>query len=597
VARHFDLVLLHAPSVYDFREKTILYGPVSDLVPPSPMFEMYPIGFTTIAEYLERHGYRVRLVNLAVRMLRDPKFDAEAMIRKLDTVAFGIDLHWLPHAHGAIEVARLVKKYHPRTPVILGGLSASYFHRELLDYPEVDYVVRGDSTEEPMRQLMAVLRRGDEPRDVPNVTWRARTGQVHENPFTYVPASLDNLAFDGSYVVRAVVRDRDLASYLPYQNWPGYPITAAFTCRGCTMGCVSCGGSAGAFSTCFQRTAPAYRSPELLARDVAAIGHFSGGPIFIIGDIRQPGDDYAAALLAALRRERIRNPVIIEFFRPVSREFMQQVAKALPKFTVEVSLESHDPEVRRAFGKPYGNEDIEASMQAILDAGAQRLDVFFIIGLPKQTFASVMETIDYCGSLLERFGRDEAPSRPPFRGVRRDGASDGRLAPFISPLAPFLDPGSQAFEHPEKLGYRLFYHTLEEHRQALVQPTWKRILNYETAWMTRDEIVAASYEAGLRLNRLKARYGLLDERTAAATEERILKARAMLEKIEAILAQGDPARQAEELRRLKPEVDQVSISTVCEKRELELPIGFLKLRLLEAFWHFIARPSLDLTGL
>ena len=591
MARHFDLVLLHAPSVYDFREKTILYGPVSDLVPPSPMFEMYPIGFTTIAEYLERHGYRVRLVNLAVRMLRDPKFDAEAMIRKLDTVAFGIDLHWLPHAHGAIEVARLVKKYHPWTPVILGGLSASYFHQELMQYPEVDYVVRGDSTEEPMRQLMACLRRGAEPVDVPNVTWRARTGQVHENPFTYVPASLDNLAFDGSYVVRAVVRDRDLASYLPYQNWPGYPITAAFTCRGCTMGCVSCGGSAGAFRTCFQRTAPAYRSPELLARDVAAIGHFSGGPIFIIGDIRQPGDDYAAALLAALRRERIRNPVIIEFFRPVSREFMQQVAEALPKFTVEVSLESHDPEVRRAFGKPYGNEDIEASMQAILEAGAQRLDVFFIIGLPKQTFASVMETIDYCGSLLERFGRDEAPSRPPFRGVRRDGASDGRLAPFISPLAPFLDPGSQAFEHPEKLGYRLFYRTLEEHRQALVQPTWKRILNYETAWMTRDEIVAASYEAGLRLNRLKARYGLVDERTAAATEERILKARAMLEKIEALLARGDPASQAEELRRLKPEVDQVSISTVCEKRELELPIGFLKLRLLEAFWHFIARPD------
>ena len=39
-----DLVLLHAPSVYDFRQKTILYGPVSDLIPPSPVFEMYPIG-------------------------------------------------------------------------------------------------------------------------------------------------------------------------------------------------------------------------------------------------------------------------------------------------------------------------------------------------------------------------------------------------------------------------------------------------------------------------------------------------------------------------------------------------------------------------
>ena len=47
-----DLVFLHAPSVYDFRKHSILYGPVSDLVPSTPVFEMYPIGFTTMAEYL-----------------------------------------------------------------------------------------------------------------------------------------------------------------------------------------------------------------------------------------------------------------------------------------------------------------------------------------------------------------------------------------------------------------------------------------------------------------------------------------------------------------------------------------------------------------
>ena len=47
-----DLILLHAPSVYDFREKSILYGPMSDLVPSSPIFEMYPIGFLTMANYL-----------------------------------------------------------------------------------------------------------------------------------------------------------------------------------------------------------------------------------------------------------------------------------------------------------------------------------------------------------------------------------------------------------------------------------------------------------------------------------------------------------------------------------------------------------------
>ena len=149
-----DLILLHPPSVYDFRQKTILYGPVSDLIPPSPIFEMYPIGFTSIAEYLERAKYRVRIVNLAVRMLNDKNFSAEALIKRLKSPVFGIDLHWLVHAHGAIEVARLVKKCHPEAKVVVGGLSASYYYQELLEYPEIDYVLRGDSTEEPFRQLM-----------------------------------------------------------------------------------------------------------------------------------------------------------------------------------------------------------------------------------------------------------------------------------------------------------------------------------------------------------------------------------------------------------------------------------------------------------
>ncbi len=45
-----DLLLLHAPSVYDFRKRAILYGPVSDLIPSSTVFEMYPLGFLTIVE-------------------------------------------------------------------------------------------------------------------------------------------------------------------------------------------------------------------------------------------------------------------------------------------------------------------------------------------------------------------------------------------------------------------------------------------------------------------------------------------------------------------------------------------------------------------
>ena len=130
-----DLVLLHAPHVYDFRKETILYGPVSDLVPATPVFEMYPFGLVSMAEYLERAGYQVRIVNLAGRMLNSKNFDPEKLIKRLEAKVFGIDLHWLVHAHGAVEVAKLVKKYHPEAKVVIGGFSASYFYKELFNYP------------------------------------------------------------------------------------------------------------------------------------------------------------------------------------------------------------------------------------------------------------------------------------------------------------------------------------------------------------------------------------------------------------------------------------------------------------------------------
>ena len=572
-----DLVLLHAPSVYDFRTRSILYGPVSDLVPSTPVFEMYPIGFTTIAEYLERHGFRVRIVNLAVRMLGGDRFDPEKLIRKLRPLAFGIDLHWMPHAHGAIEIARLCKKYHPDVPVLFGGFSSSYFHKELISRPEVDFVLRGDSTEVPVLQLMQRLAgRPGAPAlaEIPNLTWQQPDGSVEVNDLTYSPDNLDHLLIDYSYVVKAVARYRDLASFVPFKGWLGYPITAALSVRGCSHNCRTCGGSAATFAALHGRRRPAFRAPEDLAKDIRNISRFSKGPVFILGDIRQAGSDYADRFLRAIHGYQ--GPVIVELFDAADRDFIVRLADAMPNWTLEISLESHSEEVRAAFGRPYKNADIENTMRYALECGVQRLDVFFMIGLPKQDYQSVMDTVDYCEYLMRELES----------GERHLGANR-RLIPFISPLAPFLDPGSPVFENPERHGYRFFARTLEEHRQALVQPSWKYVLNYETDWMNRHEIVDSTYEAGLRLNRLKSRYGLVEKVQAERTEARILKARSLMAQIDDILSVEDEGRRARLLRAIKPQVDDANLSTVCDKTELNVPLKGLKLNLPRAACFFV----------
>jgi len=564
-----DLILLHAPSVYDFRQRTILYGPVSDLIPPSPVFEMYPIGFTSIAEYLERAGYRVRIVNLAVRMLRDRNFDAEARIERLRSPVFGIDLHWLVHCHGAIEVARIVKKHHPEAKVVFGGLSASYYYKELLQYPEVDYVIRGDSTEEPFRQLMDCIMKGKEPETVPNLVWRDIQGKTQENPFSHIPADLSNVMVNNyDSISRAVIRDRDLISYLPFKDWLRYPIMAVLTCRGCTQNCVVCGGSADAFRRFYNRDKTAFWPPESVARAVKQIERFSRGPIFLLGDLCLPGEDYVYEILRLLQKNKVKNQLILELFCPVSTKLVRQMGLACPNFCLEISPESHDPEVREAAGRNYSNQALEQTLGDALDAGCRRLDVFFMIGLPKQTQQSVMDTIDYCDYLLQKF------------------KGDRRLSLFIAPLSPFLDPGSLGFEQPERYGYRILFRTLEEHRQALLSPSWKYSMNYETEWMTRHQIAETAYEAILRLNRLKAKYGIISRQMAGAGERRIKAAAVMVQHIDGLMSRG---KLEEQLPNLKTIIDEINMLPVSEKTQLELPVGLIKLKPWRPLWSWLTK--------
>jgi B12-binding domain/radical SAM domain protein len=211
-----DVIFLHAPSVYDFRKKPIFYGPVSDVIPSSPVFEMYPIGFMTISSHLEAAGFRTRIVNIAVQMLQDPRFDVERRIRRLDAKVFAIDLHWMPHAHGALELAKIVKKHHPDAKVELGGFTSSYFHEELILRPEVDMVMRGDTTEAPTVMLMEALSKGDDLSSVPNLVWKDAGGKVHDNGLTYVAEDLDDILFDYGAMIKNTIRHMDIKGALPW---------------------------------------------------------------------------------------------------------------------------------------------------------------------------------------------------------------------------------------------------------------------------------------------------------------------------------------------------------------------------------------------
>jgi hypothetical protein len=173
----------------------------------------------------------------------------------------------------------------------------------------------------------------------------------------------------------------------------------------------------------------------------------------------------------------------------------------------------------------------------------------------------VLDTVSYCERLLDRFGHTK------------------RLFPFISPLAPFVDPGSAVWENPEKYGYRLLFTSLPQLREALESPSWKYYLNYETQWMTRDDIVYTTYEAGLRLNDVKERCGLISADEAGRVREKNRAAVDMMRRIDRAMEVADPGERERAIDALRAGIRDLDTSTLCDKSELDWPTGFLKVNL------------------
>lgn len=551
-----DIVFLHAPSVYDFRKKPIFYGPVSDVIPSSPVFEMYPMGFMTISSHLNAAGFRTRILNIAVRMLQSDRFDVEECIRKLDSDVYAIDLHWMPHTHGAIELAKIVKKYHPDAKVEFGGLTSSYFYDELIRRPEIDLIMRGDTTEEPTVMMMEALQRGGDLSKVPNLVWKDADGGIHDNGLTYSLESLDSIRFDYGTMIKNVLRNMDIKGALPWYGWDKLPLTSVFTVRGCSINCAECGGSHYANGSVVCRKKPAFRSPEKLAEDVDIIQSYLDTPIFIVGDLRQNGNSYAQRFLKECRERRIKNHVVIELFNGAGPDYFTEVDRSLEGgWSIEFSPDSHDESVRSALGKGYTNEAIERTIPTAFECGCDRFDLFYMNGLPFQDRESAMNSARAAKKL--------------WGSVKKDD----NLFIYNAPFAPFVDPGSRIFENPEEWGYTLRARTLEDHRKLLDNPSWKHVLSYETKWMTRDDVAEISYDAAIELASCEFGAGRISEEAFDQRVERTEFARELMHKVDEIMLIKDPAEREARLWETKDEGTRMMNSTIANKKDLDWDAG------------------------
>jgi hypothetical protein len=110
--------------------------------------------------------------------------------------------------------------------------------------------------------------------------------------------------------------------------------------------------------------------------------------------------------------------------------------------------------------------------------------------------------------------------------------------------------------------------------------------------MDRDEIVYSTYEAGKRLNRLKAEFGLIDPKAAESVEIRLEGAVQMMKEIDRVMALPDVKERETALESISTgrlSLQRYSMSTICEKKELKWPTRFIRMNFFKILKTLLAR--------
>jgi len=360
---------------------------------PSPPYLVMPVGVIGLVNLLRGQGLRVKGLNLPLELILESTFDLRAWLKEQEPQSLVmIDLHWYEHAFGALDVARLCKEVYPEVPVLLGGITASIFAREILErFPQVDFIVRGDA-EEPLLQMVA----GESPASIPNLAYRDGD-TIAQNDLVYCATSkeLDRLDF----VDTDFLEHRDSYASMQYSgagiirdaSRRGHWLSIG---RGCAFDCSFCGGGKAAQNRFAGRKGLTLRSVERVIEDIERLQTRSIHQVSFSLDPAIIGPQYWRALFQGLQRREVRIGLYNEFFQLPTDEFLRLFTETadLNHSEVAITLLSGDEKVRRLNGKFFSNRRL---FQVLSWFRRYRIPIFvyFSTNLPGETERTFQRTI------------------------------------------------------------------------------------------------------------------------------------------------------------------------------------------------------------
>jgi anaerobic magnesium-protoporphyrin IX monomethyl ester cyclase len=351
-----------------------------DFTPSCPSLAIY-----LLAAILRQHGYEVKVIDLtAEKTNKINRWLAAIQEARLVGIS-ATSLNWptVLNVVGQIRTAGI------QAPIVIGGVHPTMFSDYILHrYPTIDFVIRHEG-EKALIMLCRALEGQFEYKDVPNLSWRSKEGQVFHNP----SASLLTAEELASLPVPAY----DL---LPERI---YPTLALQSSRGCAFCCSFC-------STPYRRS---YRSlpPSAFVDMVEEVQLLAGDRVASKELIQVVDDEWSLdrKRTIAILREINRRDIPVRFIYDsrandfLDEEYAEAVAPYTERFLVGAECGYNEGLAR--IGKGTTVEKLEACARTLVKYNiAHRSEFSFILGLPWESKEDVLKTVRFASRLVLHYG-------------------------------------------------------------------------------------------------------------------------------------------------------------------------------------------------
>jgi len=271
-------------------------------------------------------------------------------------------------------------------------------------------------------------------------------------------------------------------------------------------------------------------------------------------DPRMGGRKYWEELISTIKNAKLDfERLSLDMLVPSSEEFIKAVASLGQNTIIHICPDTGSNEVRRKLGRYYSSDQL---LNTVKTCHKYHIPVttFFSAGLAGENSENIGETWKLWEQLTEL---DIDAIKNKSFGSQDSGVPVG--GPIIGPIV--LDPGSQAFDNPEKYGYKLLYKNLEEYVKALSQPGWHQWLNYETDLLDKEQILELIFSSNDFAIEQRQRMGLYDGAAAESEHLRLEAERITVAEVNKILSHKNEKKHQKKLKDLRTYLDNFLSAT------------------------------------